>query len=139
MPVLGDVDQPCILMHDRSVSPPERAWRAGRVGLKEAGGLGSGQGIRAFSGAGLTWLGMILGTLFERGLDPAMRAQFGAHYTDRDKIPAEFLTHVSPLGWEHINLTGEIPLARHGTDGQRETPTRRMFAPPQATVSLSGC
>ena len=51
------------------------------------------------------------------------RAQFGAHYTDRDKIPAEFLTHVSPLGWEHINLTGEIPLARHGTDGQRETLT----------------
>ena len=32
----------------RSVSPPERAWRAGRVGLKEAGGLGSGQWIRAF-------------------------------------------------------------------------------------------
>ena len=23
------------------------------------------------------------------------------------KVPAEFLTHVSPLGWEHINLTGE--------------------------------
>jgi len=28
----------------------------------------------------------ILGTLFERGLDPGKRAQFGAHYTDRDKI-----------------------------------------------------
>ncbi len=28
----------------------------------------------------------ILGTLFERGLDPDKRAQFGAHYTDRDKI-----------------------------------------------------
>ena len=26
------------------------------------------------------------GTLFERGLDPGKRAQFGAHYTDRDKI-----------------------------------------------------
>ena len=23
------------------------------------------------------------------------------------ETPAEFLTHVSPLGWEHINLTGE--------------------------------
>ena len=22
-------------------------------------------------------------------------------------VPAEFLAHVSPLGWEHINLTGE--------------------------------
>ena len=28
----------------------------------------------------------ILGTLFERGLDPGKRAQVGAHYTDRDKI-----------------------------------------------------
>ena len=28
----------------------------------------------------------ILGTLFERGLDPNKRAQLGAHYTDRDKI-----------------------------------------------------
>ncbi len=28
----------------------------------------------------------ILGTLFERGLDPSKRVQLGAHYTDRDKI-----------------------------------------------------
>lgn len=28
----------------------------------------------------------VLGTLFERGLDPAKRSQLGAHYTDRDKI-----------------------------------------------------
>ena len=28
----------------------------------------------------------ILGTLFERGLDPGKRAQLGAHYTDREKI-----------------------------------------------------
>ena len=28
----------------------------------------------------------ILGTLFERGLDPGKRAQLGAYYTDRDKI-----------------------------------------------------
>ena len=28
----------------------------------------------------------ILGTLFERGLNPGKRAQLGAHYTDRDKI-----------------------------------------------------
>ncbi|MEP7452738.1 DNA methyltransferase [Phyllobacterium sp. SB3] len=28
----------------------------------------------------------IFGTLFERGLDPAKRAQLGAHYTDREKI-----------------------------------------------------
>ena len=30
----------------------------------------------------------ILGTLFERGLDPDKRAQLGAHYTDREKDPA---------------------------------------------------
>ena len=30
--------------------------------------------------------GYILGTLFERGLDPDKRSQLGAHYTDRDKI-----------------------------------------------------
>ena len=30
----------------------------------------------------------ILGTLFERGLDPNKRAQLGAHYTDRNKIMA---------------------------------------------------
>ena len=28
----------------------------------------------------------ILGTLFERGLDPGKRSQLGAHYTDREKI-----------------------------------------------------
>ena len=28
----------------------------------------------------------ILGTLFERGLDPDKRSQLGAHYTDRDMI-----------------------------------------------------
>ena len=39
--------------------------------------------------AGLNWSEIdpsILGTLFERGLDPDKRTQFGAHYTDRDKI-----------------------------------------------------
>ena len=39
--------------------------------------------------AGLDWSEIdpsILGTLFERGLDPAKRSQLGAHYTDRDKI-----------------------------------------------------
>ena len=39
--------------------------------------------------AGLDWSEIdpsILGTLFERGLDPDRRSQLGAHYTDRDKI-----------------------------------------------------
>nr|WP_206599724.1 class I SAM-dependent DNA methyltransferase [Pseudovibrio sp. Ad5] len=41
------------------------------------------------SAAKLDWSDIdpsILGTLFERGLDPAKRSQLGAHYTDRDKI-----------------------------------------------------
>ena len=39
--------------------------------------------------AGLDWSEIdpsILGTLFERGLNPGKRSQLGAHYTDRDKI-----------------------------------------------------
>jgi len=35
----------------------------------------------------------ILGTLFERGLDPDKRSQLGAHYTDRDKI----MTLIEPI------------------------------------------
>ena len=43
----------------------------------------------ALKAAALDWSEIdpsILGTLFERGLDPDKRLQLGAHYTDRDKI-----------------------------------------------------
>ena len=43
----------------------------------------------ALTAAALDWSEIdpsILGTLFERGLDPGKRSQLGAHYTDRDKI-----------------------------------------------------
>ena len=43
----------------------------------------------ALAAANLNWSNIdpsILGTLFERGLDPGKRSQLGAHYTDRDKI-----------------------------------------------------
>ena len=43
----------------------------------------------AYRAAGLDWSEIdpsILGTLFERGLDPDKRSQLGAHYTDREKI-----------------------------------------------------
>ena len=43
----------------------------------------------ALDAAELDWSDIdpsILGTLFERGLDPDKRSQLGAHYTDRDKI-----------------------------------------------------
>ena len=45
----------------------------------------------ALEAAALDWSEIdpsILGTLFERGLDPDKRSQLGAHYTDRDKIMA---------------------------------------------------
>ena len=46
----------------------------------------------------------ILGTLFERGLDPGKRAQLGAHYTDRDKImllvePVVICVQPGPGSW----------------------------------------
>ncbi|MCK1271368.1 MULTISPECIES: class I SAM-dependent DNA methyltransferase [unclassified Bradyrhizobium] len=43
----------------------------------------------ALAAAHLDWAEIdpsILGTLFERGLDPDKRSQLGAHYTDREKI-----------------------------------------------------
>jgi type II restriction/modification system DNA methylase subunit YeeA len=43
----------------------------------------------AIRAADLDWAEIdpsILGTLFERGLDPGKRSQLGAHYTDREKI-----------------------------------------------------
>ena len=43
----------------------------------------------ALAAAALDWSEIdpsILGTLFERGLDPDKRSQLGAHYTDREKI-----------------------------------------------------
>ena len=47
--------------------------------------------------------------------------------------PAEFLAHVSPLGWEHINPTGRIPLAAHRLHGQRETLNVGFRPLPQTT------
>ncbi len=49
----------------------------------------------------------ILGTLFERGLDPDKRSQLGAHYTDRDKIMLI------------IDSGGHSPLARRMGEGKK--------------------
>ncbi len=51
--------------------------------------LEKGEIETALAAAALDWSEIdpsILGTLFERGLDPDKRSQLGAHYTDRDKI-----------------------------------------------------
>jgi len=50
----------------------------------------------------------ILGTLFERGLDPDKRSQLGAHYTDRDKI----MLIVAPVIIEPLNAEWEEVKAR---------------------------
>jgi len=51
----------------------------------------------------------ILGTLFERGLDPDKRSQLGAHYTDRDKIMQIVRpVIVAPLEAEWADARGKI-------------------------------
>ncbi|MVS97723.1 class I SAM-dependent DNA methyltransferase [Devosia marina] len=46
----------------------------------------------------------ILGTLFERGLDPDKRSQLGAHYTDRDKI----MMIIDPVIVEPLSAEWEV-------------------------------
>jgi len=78
------------------------AQKGGRVGFKPVpwfnGGLFDDAPALPLTGdeiatlqraAALDWADIdpsILGTLFERGLDPDKRSQLGAHYTDRDTI-----------------------------------------------------
>lgn len=51
----------------------------------------------------------ILGTLFERGLDPSKRSQLGAHYTDREKIMLIVRpVIVEPLEAEWAEVKGAI-------------------------------
>ncbi|MGC6328662.1 class I SAM-dependent DNA methyltransferase [Rhizorhabdus sp. FW153] len=50
----------------------------------------------------------ILGTLFERGLDPAKRSQLGAHYTDREKI----MMIVQPVIIDPLEAEWEKALAK---------------------------
>ena len=76
----------------------------------------------------------ILGTLFERGLDPDKRSQLGAHYTDRDKI----MRIVEPVvirpwlaEWEEAK--GEIAagLDRAGPAKSKGVRKRRLVAAEQ--------
>ena len=67
----------------------------------------------------------ILGTLFERGLDPDKRAQLGAHYTDRDKI----LLLVEPViirPWlaEWVSQKAEIAASLESAEAAKPRATR---------------
>ena len=58
----------------------------------------------------------ILGTLFERGLDPSKRAQLGAHYTDRDKVmlivePVVIRPWLAEWAAEKSKITAELERA----------------------------
>ena len=70
----------------------------------------------------------ILGTLFERGLDPSKRAQLGAHYTDRDKImlivePLVIRPWLSEWNEEKARITAELERAH--TAKSRAARTKR--------------
>ena len=48
-----------------------------------------------------------------------------------DMIPEALLVHLSPLKWEHINLTGDYNWRRDGGLRNRKLrPLRTAFAPP---------
>jgi type II restriction/modification system DNA methylase subunit YeeA len=72
----------------------------------------------------------ILGTLFERGLDPDKRSQLGAHYTDREKI----MMIVDPVivqPWlaEWMAVKSDIAAAMStASEAQQRTPERQSDA-----------
>ena len=73
----------------------------------------------------------ILGTLFERGLDPGKRAQLGAHYTDRDKImlivePVVIRSWLAQWETEKAEIAAELD--RAGAAKSPTTRTKRLNA-----------
>ena len=73
----------------------------------------------------------ILGTLFERGLDPDKRAELGAHYTDRDKI----MRIVEPVivrpllaEWEHAKAGMAAALDKPGPNATAAVRNRARAA-----------
>ena len=66
----------------------------------------------------------ILGTLFERGLDPGKRAQLGAHYTDRDKI----MLLVEPVVVRPLLATWEVEKTQISTELERADAARSPAA-----------
>ena len=67
----------------------------------------------------------ILGTLFERGLDPAKRTQLGAHYTDREKIMQIVEPVViRPLFKEWERVRAEIALRLERADVAKTSASR---------------
>ncbi|MGH7153240.1 MAG: DNA methyltransferase, partial [Acetobacteraceae bacterium] len=64
----------------------------------------------------------ILGTLFERGLDPDKRSQLGAHYTDRAKIEMlidPVIRRPLQMEWSAVKAEIETALAAPARSGRR--------------------
>ena len=83
----------------------------------------------ALSAANRNWSNIdpsIMGTLFERGLDPGKRSQLGAHYTDPDKIMLIVTpVIVEPLTreWEEIRskIEAELETAKAAREARPKT------------------
>ena len=84
----------------------------------------------ALRAAALDWSEIdpsILGTLFERGLDPDKRSQLGAHYTDRDKIMRivePVVTRPLLAEWETAKARIATMVERADAAGSRAAQTR---------------
>ena len=77
----------------------------------------------------------ILGTLFERGLDPDKRSQLGAHYTDRDKIMLIINpVIVEPLTAEWEAAKAEIADHMAKASGSKGAPATRARNNAQAVL-----
>lgn len=77
----------------------------------------------------------ILGTLFERGLDPDKRSQLGAHYTDREKITQivePVIIRPLLVEWSEVRgkIAGEIERYEQARARRpaRQAEARRVFA-----------
>ena len=80
----------------------------------------------------------ILGTLFERGLDPDKRSQLGAHYTDRDKI----MRIIDPVIVRPLLAEWEVVKDRIAQSIERASAARVKGcrdAPPKAGGEFAGC
>lgn len=85
----------------------------------------------AIEAAKLDWSDIdpsILGTLFERGLDPSKRSQLGAHYTDRDKI----MMIVRPVIIEPLSVEWETVKAKIADEMEKSRTAKSEGAKTQA-------
>ena len=113
----GDVGFEAVSWFNGGLFDDDTALPLDRAGIEAA--------LRA---AALDWSEIdpsILGTLFERGLDPEKRSQLGAHYTDRDKIMRIVEpVIVRPLLSEWETVKAAISVAAERAEAA-ESPARR--------------